>query len=104
MYYNQGLDSLGTNYGSNPFRNYNAATPVNPLNPEIGYEFTNGVQTTTMSVNLNASYELRENLFIDLGATYRKMSYDDAVAPDFTTNYFYGGLRLNISRRDYDFY
>jgi hypothetical protein len=102
--YRQGLDSNGTNFGSNPFLNYNQNTPVNPAEPTYGYEFTNGVKTTTLSANFNASYELKENLFIDLGATYRTMKYDDGLAPDVNTSYFYGGLRLNIARRDYDFY
>lgn len=104
MYYRQGLDSLGANFGSNPFQSYNNGTPVNPAEPLYGYELTNGVKTHTLSVNFNASYELKENLFIDLGATRRQMSYDDDATREFTTNYFYGGIRLNIARRDYDFY
>ncbi len=104
MYYSQGLDSAGSNFGSNPFLRYTTNTPVNPTNPEYGYGLTNGIGTKTLSVNFNASYELKENLFIDLGATHRQMSFDGGIAPDMTTNYFYGGLRLNISRRDYDFY
>ncbi len=102
--YKQGLDSNGSNFGSNPFLNYNTFTPVNPADPEYGYKITNGVKTTTVSVNFNASYEVKENLFIDLGASYRRMSYDDGGGPDFVTKYFYGGIRLNIIRRDYDFY
>ncbi len=104
MYYRQGLDSAGTNFGSNPFLIYTTNTPVNPADPTHGYELTNGVKTNTLSVNFNASYELKENLFIDLGATHRKVNYEDAPARNFTNNYFYGGIRLNIARRDYDFY
>lgn len=102
--YKQGLDSNGSNFGSNPFLNYNENTPVNPAEPYYGYKLTNGVKTTTLSVNFNASYEFKENFFIDLGATHRTMKFDDGAAPDFTTDYFYGGIRLNIARRDYDFY
>jgi hypothetical protein len=104
--YKQGLDTNGSNYGSNPFLNYNEYTPVNPGSgePQYGFKVTNGLKTTTLSLNFNASYELRENLFIDLGATHRTMKVDDGSSPDFTTDYFYGGIRLNIARRDYDFY
>ncbi len=104
--YRQGLDSNGTNYGSNPFLNYNHFTPLNPApgEQEYGFGLTNGVETNTISVNLNASYELRENLFIDLGGSYRKVSVQDGLAPDYTVKYVYGGIRLNIGRRDYDFY
>jgi hypothetical protein len=104
--YKQGLDSNGTNFGSNPFLNYNQYTPVNtaPGESEYGFKVTNGVKTTTLSINFNASFELRENLFLDFGATHRTMKYDDGSMPDFNTDYFYGGIRLNIVRRDYDFY
>jgi len=109
LYYKQGLDTMLTtgkmsNYGSNPFLNYSENTPVNTANPEYGYTLTNGLKTTTLSVNVNASFELRENLYIDLGATHRVVSYDNGTMPDYTDNYFYGGLRLNIVRKDYDFY
>ncbi|MBS1614725.1 MAG: hypothetical protein JST06_01250 [Bacteroidetes bacterium] len=104
--YRQGLDSNGTNYGSNPFLNYNQFTPVNntPGEQQYGFGMTNGVETNTFSGNLNLSYELRDNLFIDLGGSYRKMSFENGLAPDQTTHYVYCGLRLNIARRDYDFY
>ena len=104
MYYKQGLDSAGTNYGSNIFLEYNSRTVLNPADQEHGYKLINGVKTTTMLVGLNASYELRENLFIDLGMSYRQRKFDNGFMPDQTTTYFYGGIRLNIARRDYDFY
>lgn len=104
MYYKQGLDSAGTNYGSNIFLDYDSRTPLNAADPEHGYKLTNGIKATTMLVGLNASYELRENLFIDLGFSHRIRKYENGIMPDQTTTYFYGGLRLNIARRDYDFY
>lgn len=104
MYYKQGLDSAGTNFGSNIFKNYNNFTPVNPADPEHGFGLTNGVETTTLSLSFNASYELKENLFIDLGATNRVRKYENGSQADFTSTYFYGGLRLNFARRDYNFY
>ncbi len=104
MYYRQGLDSNGTNYGSNVFLDYNTRTPVNTGDPEHGYGLINGIKATTMLASFNASYELRENLFIDLGATYRKVKFDNGFLPSQSTTYFYGGLRLNIARRDYNFY
>jgi len=104
MYYRQGLDSNGTNFGSNIFANYNTRTELQPGSGEYGYKLTNGMKTSTMLLNLNASYELRENLFIDLGFSHRIRSYEDNAAPKFTTTYFYGGVRLNLARRDYDFY
>jgi len=106
LYYKQGLDSLGggSNYGSDIFQTYTTRTPVNPADQEHGYKLTNGIKTTTMLLSFNASYELRENLFIDLGFAHRMRKFDGGYAADQTNTYFYGGLRLNIARRDYDFY
>lgn len=104
MYYRQGLDSAGTNYGSNIFINYSDRTPINMADPEHGYKLTNGIKTTTMLLGLNASYEVRPNLFVDLGASHRARKYENSFAPSQSATYFYGGLRLNIGRRDYDFY
>lgn len=104
MYYRQGLDSAGSNYGSNIFTNYGDRTPLNAADPEHGYKLTNGIKTSTMLLGLNASYELRENLFIDLGASHRVRKFETTMFANQTTTYFYGGIRLNIARRDYDFY
>lgn len=99
MYYKQGVDSGSSNYGSNIFL-------VNTNRPagDYGYGVVNGVKATCMLANLNASYELRENLFIDLGYTLRRYSYDDGLLPNNTSNAVYGGLRLNLARRDYSFF
>lgn len=98
LYYNQGVDTGKANYGSDPLKDYR----TRPEN--YGVKLINGVKTTCASLNLNLSYELRENLFIDLGATHREYRYDSGLLPTASTTYFYGGFRLNIARRDYDFY
>ena len=98
MYYQQGADTGAANFGSNIFKNYTTRSS------EYNVEMINGVKTTVALLNLNISYELRENLFIDLGATRRQFSSENSIIPQHATNYFYGGLRLNIARRDYDFY
>lgn len=97
MYYQQGVDTGSSNYGSNIFMDYNTRSQ------EYGVKLINGVKTTCMLLSLNLSYEVLENLYVDLGATHRKYQYENNVAPAFTTTYVYGGLRLNIARRDYDF-
>jgi len=98
MYYQQGADTGSSNYGSNIFIDYSTREQ------EYGVKLINGVKTTCALLNLNLSYELKENLFIDLGATHRKYHYDSGLYPTNTSNYFYGGIRLNIARRDYDYY
>jgi hypothetical protein len=98
MYYKQGVDTGSANYGSDPFKNYNTRPA------DFGIGMINGVETTCKLINLNLSYELRENLFLDLGATRREYDYTGGLYPKHVTNYVYGGFRLNIGRRDYDFY
>ncbi|XZF13551.1 hypothetical protein ACTHGU_17360 [Chitinophagaceae bacterium MMS25-I14] len=103
-YYQQSADSGSSNLGSNIFADYDTRTVLNPGDPEHGYKLINGIKATCMNLSLNGSYELRENLFIDLGFSYRKYSYSDSYLPETTSTFFYGGLRLNIARRDYNFY
>jgi len=100
MYYQQGSDPDSLNYGNDIFKNYRSR----PADQEFGVEMINGPRVTSTMLNLNLAYELKENLFIDLGATRRVYKYENAVMPNHVTNYVYGGLRLNIARRDYDFY
>lgn len=102
MYYQQSVDTNGSNLGSNIFLNYNSRTPVNTADPEHGYKLINGLKGTCMSLNVNASYELRENLFFDLGATFRHYSFTDGYFPAQTSMAGYFGFRLNIARRDYN--
>lgn len=96
MYYKQGVDTGSSNYGSDIFQ-INSNRPAG----DYGYSLVSGVKTNCLLLNLNASYELRENLFIDLGLTTRRYKYDSGLYPDYTSNAFYGGLRLNLARRDY---
>ncbi len=102
--YSRGVDVGGLNYGNNIFRSYNDGRAG-----EYGYNLFSGTEARTQLVSLNTSYELFENLFLDLGATYRNSkptSFTPAnpAVVSTTTVYGYGGLRLNLARRDYDFY
>lgn len=98
MYYTQGADTGTSDYGSNIYQSY--------LNRsmEYGVKLINGVKTNCTLLNFNASYQVRPNFFVDLGATHRSYVSEDAAIPNAATTYFYGGFRLNIARRDFDFY
>ncbi|MBW7914284.1 MAG: hypothetical protein H3C54_11465 [Taibaiella sp.] len=98
MYYQQSTDTGGINYGGNIFRDYTSRAG------NYGVSLINGVRSQCALANLNLSYELKENLFIDAGATYRKKVYDNAVFPAEDALWFTGGLRLNIVPRNYDFF
>ncbi len=108
MYYVKGADTGKANYGNSIFLNYNTRYSNN------GVDNINGVQTWCALLNLNISYQLKRNLYIDLGATHRDYQSDykgqsssstgTTIGVDLPTTYFYFGIRLNASRRDYDFF
>lgn len=98
MYYRKGVDSTGMNFGGDIFKDYDTRVSG------YGIKMINGVRVQCASLNLNASYELKENLFIDLGGFYRKYAYMDIVKPSISTTCIYAGIRLNFTRREYDFY
>ena len=106
-YYIQGVDTGGVNFGNNIFNPYVTASSA------YGVKMIHGPESHCEMININISYQLRRNLFIDIGDTYRKYTNsagiyrkdyttNGPVNGPLTTNYFYIGLRLNASRRDYD--
>lgn len=97
-YYQQSTDSAGLNFGGNIFRDYDSRAS------DYGVSLINGVKAQCAQAGFNASYELRENLFLDAGVNYRKKAYDAGIFPTETTTWFTGGLRLNIVARNYDYY
>lgn len=98
MYYQHGTDTGSANYGGDIFKDYSKR------NQSYGVTLINGVRVHCALANFTASYELRENLFIDLGATQRIYASLDALFATSRTTYFLGGIRLNFVKRDYDFY
>ncbi len=98
MYYTQGADTGSSDYGSNIFASYDLRSG------DYGIKLLNGIKTNCMLLNFNISYQLKPNLFIDLGATHRSFTSENTAIPNVSTTYMYGGFRLNIARRDFDFY
>lgn len=97
MYYKQGVDTGGPNYGSNIFRSYNTRPS------EFGVNLINGPAATCKLLSLNASYKIAERLFFDLGFIYRDYQYEQNIRPRQQSLSGYSGIRLNIARRAYDF-
>ena len=96
IYYYQGLDSAGINYGSDPFRDYTTRSS------EEGYKIGSGNKATCLNAVLNVSYELRENIFLD--ASFQQRNYKLANAASSTnTTLISAGIRMNIMKRQYDF-
>jgi hypothetical protein len=95
MYYNQGQDTAGINFGNNILIDYNNR-PAN-----YGWEIGAGNKATCFYLNLNASYEVKENLFLDAGFTLRK--YSLASGSSQNTTLLNVGFRWNITRKEFDF-
>jgi hypothetical protein len=107
-FYRRGVDTGSKNYGNNIFKNYPSKST------EYGVAIINGPEARCQMLNLNVSYQIRRNIFFDLGGTYRKFESDVAATsvssttgttvPTFSTTSFYLGLRINAPRRDYDIF
>lgn len=96
IYYYQGLDSAGKNFGGNIFRDYTTRS----MND--GFKIGSGNKATCFNSFLQVSYELKENLFLELSGQYRQ--YKTLINPvSSNTTLITGGIRLNMFSRKYDF-
>jgi hypothetical protein len=98
IYHKQGRDSSSRSFGSNIFLPNTAPYRVG----DFGYNIGNGWQTNTFYSSLLVQYELKENLFIELNALYRKQ---DTKTPPFTSQNVSAvtlGVRWNMHRREFD--
>ena len=68
IYYRQGLDSAGQNFGSNIFLNYETRPR------DYAFKVGSGILAQCLNASFLASYEVKENLFVDLSLQYRKYS------------------------------
>lgn len=96
VYYKQGLDSAGYNFGSNPMEPYDENRPR-----DYGLAIGSGNEIKVLNASLLVSYEVKQNLFIEARATYRDYKY---VSSGIKTNSTLGliGIRWNMFKRDYD--
>ena len=109
-YYIQGVDTGNSNLGNNIFNPYRTAENI------YGVKMVNGPKSHCEIISLNLSYQIRRNVFFDVGGVYRKFSNNSGVYPvaytttgsvpsnGLTTNYVYFGIRINAVRREYDFF
>lgn len=95
IYYTQGLDSAGVNMGSNIFLNYNSRPR------DYGWFTGSGIASSCLFMQASATYELLPNFFFDADLILRRFKKDGS--PDFNSNIFSAGLRMNIRKREHDF-
>jgi hypothetical protein len=108
IYYYQGLDSAGYNFGGNPFRLYNEGKPlVNPNDPfspqrTNGFKVGSGIKANCANVLLQLSYEVKENIYFDLSLQHRTYKINSLNSSTSNT-LFSAGIRMNMFKREYDF-
>jgi hypothetical protein len=93
--YFQGLDIATFNLGSNIFGGFN-----NRLS-DVRVRTVDGDRATCVFINFLASFELRQNLFID--ASFTKRDYETVLTGAANTSFGSIGIRWNMARREYDF-
>lgn len=84
----------------------NNTNGINPLiNQDLrlddyGYGWMPGVNRKALYLNFNAAFEIRPNIFFEAGISHWQWKN----TPDNRSTNLYGGLRWNISRKEYDSY
>ena len=99
IYYKQGLDSAGVNFGSDVFENYDTRPR------DYGFQVGSGTPANCYMISGLASYQWKENLFLELSAQYRNYSVHDPTGTyrSNSSTMFTAGVRINMFRREYDY-
>jgi hypothetical protein len=99
IYYQQGRDSGSQSFGSNIFLPNGAPYRIG----DFGYNIGSGWKTDVFYASLLLSYELRENLFLELMAVSRKLDTKTAPIVSQKTSIISFGVRWNMHRREFDY-
>ncbi len=96
-----GLDKTTDIYGSDIFKPYSTVVATRPY----GNYITQGVTTNIAYLEMNVSYMVRHNLFIDLNALLREQFADNKTLGAYrkSTNFASLGIRYNFAARTHEF-
>lgn len=97
----QGLDSAGYNFGANPNELYLSVQQGGNRLRNDNYPMFAGKPADGLNASFTASYEWKENLFIELNAMYRR--FQETAKPEVNTTMLSVGFRWNMFRREYDY-
>ena len=99
IWHQQGRDSSAVNYGSNIF------LPNTPpyRTSDYGFDIGSGWKTNVMYASFLLSYELRQNMFLELNAIVRRQETVTAPITSDNSNIISFGFRWNVGRRDFEF-
>jgi hypothetical protein len=95
VYYQQGLDSSGANTGNNVLTSYD--TRPRSYSWKVG----SGDKATCSYLYGLVSYEISNNLFVDVSVTRR--NFKTNALGEMNTTMLSFGMRWNINRREFDF-
>jgi hypothetical protein len=99
IYWKQGRDSSSRSFGSNIF-----LPNVAPYRQgDYGYNIGSGWATNVLYGSFLLSYELRENLFLELNATVRREKTTTAPITSNNVSVITFGVRWNMQRREFEF-
>ncbi len=101
-YWKQGADSARFNFGSNPRKDNGLGTAREDRLRNDGYPLLAGTEVVGLNTAITISYEIKENLFLDLNNLYRVFKRSNTSFLD-NTNVSTIGIRWNMFRRDYDY-
>lgn len=99
IYYQQGRDSSSRSFGSNIF----LPNVPPPRQGDFGYNIGSGWKTNVLYGSFLLSYELRENLFLDLNAIVRNQKTVTAPLTTANASVISFSVRWNMHRREFDF-
>lgn len=98
FYNKQGRDNTDSiSYGGDIFKLNNTR------NSDYGINMLNGFVSDVLYANLNASYEIKPNLYFDLGGGIRMEDSPSGFNRNDDAAFIYGGLRWNTARRRYNY-
>ena len=96
IYFIQGLDSAGKNFGGNIFEDYRTRIR------DYGFNIGSGNKASCLNTNFVASYELKENLFVEGSLLFRSYKTQSPSSSN-TITMLSVGVRWNIGRREYNY-
>lgn len=99
IYYQQGRDTGAVSYGSNIFLPNGPPYRVS----DYGFNIGSGWKTNVMYASLLVSYELKQNLFLELFGVARKQETKTAPITSEKSTIVSFGVRWNMQRREFDF-
>lgn len=99
IYYTQGRDSSAESYGSNIF----LPNVVPYRNSDYGFDIGSGWKTNVMYASLLLSYELKENLFLELFGVVRREEAKTPPVRTLKSTVVSFGVRWNIWHREFDY-